>query len=90
MEYTEEQLNALCAAIKEYYTPSREDDEDYCDDEDPTFTFRVRGVLVDFGSVINYDGVYHLREGGSYSDGRTFSGKTIKRLARNILADNCD
>jgi hypothetical protein len=90
MEYTEEQLNALCTAIKEYYTPSHEDDEDYYDDEDPTFTFRVRGVLVDFGSVINYDGVYQLREGGSYSDGRTFSGKSIKRLARNILADNCD
>ena len=87
MEYTEEQLDALCTAIKGYFTYSHEDDYD---DEDPTFTFRVRGVLVDFGAVLNYDGVYQLREGGLYSDGRTFSGKTIERLSRNILGNRCD
>jgi hypothetical protein len=89
MEYTEDQLDALCTVIKEYYTPTHDDDDDD-GDEDLVFTFRVRGVLVDFGAVVNYSGTYQLREGGRYSDGRTFSGKTMKRLAHNILTGNCD
>ena len=96
MEYSQEQFDDLCTAIKEYYTPTRDSETednfyDYDDDDDdPTFTFRVRGVLVDFGSVLNYNGVHQLREGGVYSDGRTFSGRTIERLAHNILTGNFD
>lgn len=93
MKYSKDQLDALYTAIKEYYAPSHEDEYDFTyddDDDDPTFTFRVGGVLVDFGSVVNYNNVYQLREGGRYSDGRTFSGNTMKLLAHNILTGNCD
>jgi hypothetical protein len=82
-----QQLNALIAAIKNYYAPSV-DDDGYDDevDEDPTFSFRVDGVWVDFGSVPNdYSGLYRLRAGGSYSDGPSYSGKTVKELASKIL-----
>lgn len=95
MEPDKAQLDALCAAIEEYYNPqAADDDEDsfYYDDDtdDPTFTFRVGGVLVDFGSVLNYDGLYRLREGGAYSGGRTYTGSTVEELARKILVGKHD
>lgn len=92
MQTDPEQFDALCKAIHEYYTPCKEsedsfydNDDDDNDDDDPTFSFCVGGVWVDFGAVLNYGGLYQLREGGAYSDGLTYTGRTIKEVARKIL-----
>ena len=88
MQTDTQQFDSLCKAIREYYDPDEESEDRFLyddDDDDPTFSFRVRGVTVDFGSVLNYSGLYQLREGGAYSDGLTYTGRTIEELARKIL-----